>query len=166
MKRSSLIRQIIICVIIVIICAAAAFLVKGYFINSEEKELVSPTDIKDKYEYNEYQLVNVTTEMLIQRYFVDFKDKLLTSTEEAYKLLDEDSKAMYESYNDFKKFVEQNDVELRTSYITKYTAQKKGKKNVYTIVDQFNRKYTFTAKAVLVYEVNLQLGDETPSIFE
>lgn len=163
--QSNLIKQIIICVFIVIICGTVAFLIKGYYFNDTIKEITSP-EIKDKYEYNEYKLVNVTTEMVIQRYFVDFKSKLLTSLEDAYKLLDSDSKNKYNDYSSFKETINDNIDEIRSATINKYTVQTGDSINKYTIVDQYNNKYTFTAKAVLVYKVNLEFANEIPSIFE
>lgn len=160
-----MIKQIIICIIIVILCGVGAFLVKEYFLKDNNKSF-SSQQIKDKYEYNEYTLVNVTTEMLIQRYLVDFKDKLLHSKEEAYQLLDNESKNKYKTYSEFRNFIDENIDKLSTSMVSKYTTIKKDSSTKYIILDQYGYKYTFTTSAVLVYKVNLALPNETASIFE
>lgn len=163
--QSNLIKQIIICVFIVIICGTVAFLIKGYYFNETIQEITA-SEIKDKYEYNEYRLVNVTTETVIQRYFVDFKSKLLTSLEEAYKLLDSDSKNKYNDYTSFKETINNYIDEIKGASINKYTVQTGDSITKYIIVDQYNNKYIFTTKAVLVYKVNLEFDNEIPSIFE
>lgn len=160
-----MIKQIIICIIIVILCGVGAFFAKEYFLKDNNKSF-SSQQIKDKYEYNEYTLVNVTTEMLIQRYLVDFKDKLLHSKEEAYQLLDNESKNKYKTYSEFRNFMDENIDKLSTSMISKYTTIKKDSSTKYIILDQYGYKYTFTTSAVLVYKVNLELPNETASIFE
>jgi len=163
--QSNTVKQIIICFIILIVCGVGAFLIKGY-VFEDDNEFSNEIVIKDKYEYNEYQLSNVTNETLIQRYFIDFKEKMLTSTDEAYKLLDSDTKEKYETYYDFKDYIDSNIEQLRTSYIVKYNIQKSGSTTNYIVVDQFDNKYTFMSKAVLLYTVNFELYDENSSIFE
>lgn len=165
--KSNLVKQIFICVLIIVGCGVAAFLIKGYFLPDNTKyDIVSPDEIKEKYEYNEFNIVNVTTEMLIQRYLVDFKDKLLTSPDEAYKLLDSDTKQKYNDYYHFKEMIDVHFNEFKLAYVDKYSVQKNKTTNKYTIVDQFGNKYIFSAKAVLLYNVNLELNDETTSIFK
>lgn len=158
-------KQITICIIIIILCGLGAFLAREYFLKDNNQTIASP-EIKDKYEYNEYTLVNVTTEMLIQRYFVDFKGTLLRSPEEAYQLLDKDSKNKYSTYREFKDFIDDNIDKISSSVISKYTTIGKGSNKKYIILDQYGYKYTFTTSAVLVYKVNLELQNETASIFE
>ena len=163
--QSNSVKQIIICIIILLLCGIGAFFVKEYLLD-EEQELSSNTEIKEKYEYNEYSLVNVTNEIIIQRYFVDFKEKMLNSKEDAYKLLDSDTKEKYDDYNSFKEYVDNSLEELKNSYIVRYDIQKNGSTTNYIVVDQYNNKYTFKAKAVLVYTVNLDLYGENTGIFE
>lgn len=165
--RSNLVKQICICILIVLICGVIVFLVKGYFLpNTNNDTITSPTEIKDKYQYNEYKLVNVTDEMIVQRYLVDFKDKILNSLDEAYKLLDNSTKNKYKDYYDFKDTVNNHMSELKTARVDKYNVQKNKSINKYIIIDQYNNKYIFSAKAVLLYEIGLELNDEIPSIFK
>lgn len=165
LEKSDTIKQIIICIIIIVLCGLGAFLVKEHFFENKNKTITSQ-QVKDKYEYNEYTLVNVTTEMLIQRYLVDFKDMILHSKEEAYQLLDKDAKNKYPTYSEFKEFIEENIDKLSTSMVSKYATIKKDSSTKYIILDQYGYKYTFTTSAVLVYKVNLELPNETASIFE
>lgn len=165
MNRSDSIKQIIICAIIVLTFVIGAFIVKKYFV-SDDNDFGDNTEVKDKYEYNEFELSNVTDEVIIQRYFIDFKEKMLNDTEEAYKLLTADAKAIYKSYSEFKYYVDNNREVLNSSHIVKYNVQK-GKSTVkYEVIDQYNNQYTFISKAVLVYSVNIELYDENPSIFK
>lgn len=163
--RSDTIKQIIICIIIVVTTGVVAFLAKDYFFTSN-KAINNNTAIKDKYEYNEYKLVNVTNEVIVQRYLMDFKDKMLTSTMEAYNLLDDDTKEKYESYDDFKMYVDNNKEKIKESYAVKFNIQTKGNSTNYIVIDQYNNKYTFMSKAVLIYSVNLELSNENSSFFE
>lgn len=141
-----------------------AVIVKKYF--NKDNDFYSANEIKDKYEYNEFKFYNVTTELLIQRYFVDFKEKMLNDTLSAYKLLGNNTKKVHKNYSDFQKFVEDNKDKIISSYIVKYTVKKGKSTNNYIVVDQFDNQYTFTSKAVLVYTVNLELYNENASIFE
>lgn len=164
--KSRLVKQIIICCFIVIICGVVVFLVRGYFLDSDNNEFNVTNELKEKYEYNEFQVINVTTEMLIQRYFVDFKSKLLTSPKEAYDLLSRESKKEFDNYTSFSEFINNNIEQIRTSTIEKYTIQNFDNSQRYIVLDQYNNKYTFTAKAILVYEVTLDFNNEITSIFE
>lgn len=164
--KSRLVKQIIICCFIVIICGVVVFLVRGYFLDSDNNEFNVTNELKEKYEYNEFQVINVTTEMLIQRYFVDFKSKLLTSPKEAYDLLSSESKKEFDNYTSFSEFINNNIEQIRTSTIEKYTIQNFDNSQRYIVLDQYNNKYTFTAKAILVYEVTLDFNNEITSIFE
>ena len=164
--KSRLVKQIIICCFIVIICGVVVFLVRGYFLDSDNNEFNVTNELKEKYEYNEFQVINVTTEMLIQRYFVDFKSKLLTSPKEAYDLLSSESKKEFDNYTSFSEFINNNIEQIRTSTIEKYTIQNFDSSQRYIVLDQYNNKYTFTAKAILVYEVTLDFNNEITSIFE
>ena len=164
--RSRLVKQIIICCFIVIICGVVVFLVRGYFLDSDNNKFNVTNELKEKYEYNEFQVINVTTEMLIQRYFIDFKSKLLTSPKEAYDLLSRESKKEFDNYTSFLEFINNNIEQIRTSTIEKYTIQNFDSSQRYIVLDQYNNKYTFTAKAILVYEVTLDFNNEITSIFE
>ncbi|MBQ7136599.1 MAG: hypothetical protein IJO43_01320 [Bacilli bacterium] len=163
--QSKTIKQIIICFVIFVGVGVLALFAKSYFFE-EEKNFSSDVVIKEKYEYNEFQLANVTNEIIIRRYFVDFKDKLLNHTEEAYSLLDNETKKEYPTYNDFKNYISNNINDLRFADIMKYDVQKKGSTTHYVVIDQFDNKYTFMSKAVLLYTVNIGLYNENSSIFE
>ena len=164
MNKSDSIKQIIICAIIMISFVIGAIFVKKYF--TSDNELSSNAEIKEKYDYNEFRLLNVTNEVLIQRYFVDFKDKMLNDTMSAYNLLGSKAKETYKNYSEFKNFVDSKREEILSSYIVKYNIKKGKSSNNYIVVDQFDNQYTFTSKAVLVYTVNLELYNENSSIFE
>ena len=164
--RSNLVKQIAICVIIVIVCGVVAFLIKGFFIEDGNDEFSVPEEVKEKYEYNEFQVINVTTEMLIQRYFVDFKSKMISSPREAYDLLNSETKENFKNYSDFEIFIDNNRDQIRTAVIQKYTIQNFNGSDRYILLDQYNNKYTFTAKAILVYNVALDFDNEITSIFE
>lgn len=163
--QSNEIKQIMFCIFLVIIFGVIVFIFKGYYFDKNNQSF-SDNEIKDRYEYNEYKIENVTVERLVQRYFIDYKHQILMSLEDAYELLDSDSKNKYNDYFSFKETINDNIDEIRSATINKYTVQTGDSINKYTIVDQYNNKYTFTAKAVLVYKVNLEFANEIPSIFE
>jgi len=163
--QSKTIRQTIICFIIFVGVGVLALLAKSYFFE-EEKDFSKDIVIKEKYEYNEFQLSNITNETLIRRYFIDYKDKLLNNTEEAYSLLDSETKKEYPNYSDFKSYVVDNVDYFKRAYIVKYDIKKKGSITHYVVVDQFDNKYTFMSKAVLLYTVNIGLYNENSSFFE
>ena len=164
MNKSDSMKQIIICAMILLSFVIGTVIVKKYF--NKDNDFYSANEIKDKYEYNEFKFYNVTTEVLIQRYFVDFKEKMLNDSLSAYKLLGNNTKKAHKNYSDFQKFVEDNKDKIISSYIVKYTVKKGKSTNNYIVVDQFDNQYTFTSKAVLVYTVNLELYNENASIFE
>lgn len=166
MKKSELTKQIIICIIIIVVCGICAIYIKNRFFPSENKNESFSTEVKDKYGYNEFQLVNVTNEVLIQRYFVDFKNKLLYDSEKAYSLLDSNTKKKYNTYEDFKDYIDNNMENIIESSIVKFDIRKGKNNTTYILIDQFNNMYTFVSKAVLVYKVNLDLYNENASIFD
>ncbi len=164
--KSSLVKQVTICIITVLIVGVGAFLVKGFFIDEGNDKFNVTNELKEKYEYNEFQVINVTTEMLIQRYFVDFKSKMISSPREAYDLLNYETKERFESYSDFEIFRDNNIDQIRTAVIEQYAVQNFDGSDQYILLDQYNNKYTFTAKAILVYNVALDFDNEITSIFE
>jgi len=164
LNKSDSIKQIIIFAIIMVSFVIGTVIMKKYFVS--DNDFINDNEIKDKYEYNEFRLSNVTNEVLIQRYFIDFKDKMLNDTLSAYNMLGNSTKDTYKTYDEFKSFVDSNKTKILSSYIVKYNIQHGKSTNNYIVVDQYDNQYTFTAKAVLVYTVNLELYNENSSIFE
>ena len=156
----------IIFLVLLLICGIVALLTFK-LINKEEKQNNDEfIEIKEKYEYNEFKFLTVTDKLLIQRYFVNFKDKLLTSPEDAYKLVDNETKEKYPNYVDFKEYINLKYDEIYLSKVEKYSIKTKGNKNIYVILDQFNNMYTFDTTAILIYKVNIDLYNENSSIFD
>lgn len=164
-SKSNYKKLIVFCIFIISICGISAFFVKEYLFE-EEQEIQEQYEEKEKYEYNEFVFVNITSEVLIQRYFVDFKYKMLNSTEEAYKMLDGESKKVYKTYADFKNYIDSNYDDLSNSYVVGYDIKTNRNTTNYIISDQFGNTYTFKTKAVLVYTVNLNFYNENSSIFD
>lgn len=160
---------IVFCAFLVVCVGVGAFLIKIYFFQDDinkEFEVDNGTTIKEKYNYNEFQLIDVSTEVLIRRYFIDFKQKMLNEPEEAYKLLDSKTKEKYSDYFSFKTYIDNNIDYIEAITIKGYTTKKLKNSNVYKVIDQYDNRYTFTAKAVMVYKVTLEFDNETSSIFD
>ena len=151
--HNNLFKQVIICTLIIAIVGLGALSLRNYLFPNEQKD--DDSSDNGTYFYNEFQVVNVTTEVLIQRYFIDFKDKLITNPEKAYQLLLTDTKDQFESYSNFLEFVNNHLDMISSSYIKEYTIQSNGRNDRYIIVDQYGNQYTFDIKAVLVYEVSI-----------
>lgn len=165
MKQSNTVKQIIIIVTIIFAFLICVLYVKGkYFPTYKEPEINSSIG-KDKYEYNEFKLVDASVELMCQRYFIDFKNKLIYNIKDAYEELDSDTKSKYSNYKEFESYILNNQEKFYSAYIKKYSTRSKGNKKVYVVVDQYDMVYTFESSAVLVYKVNLKLGSENSSIF-
>ena len=157
-------KLLIFCIILVIACGIGAIYISGYL--NEDKPEIRPTEIKDKYEYNEFQFVNVTTEYLVQRHFNHFKDKLLFAREEAYNLLGSETKKNYPTFEDFSQYVKNNMENIMLSRAVGYSDVNKDNATIYIIVDQFGNKYTFYSKRVITYTVDISIANENSSNFE
>lgn len=158
MKRSSF-KLIIICSLLVLFCALGAIMIKTYFFPDIDKNEVFVPTQKEKYEYNEFNIINVSDENLSKRYFFDYIDLILNDTMEAYKLLASELKSKYPNYEDFKKFVDANIDVFKTGMPKSYKVLNFEGKKTYIVVDQFNNKYTFDTNAVLVYTIMLDFNE-------
>ncbi len=151
--KSNTIKQIIICIFIIAIVGVGAFYIKDYLAPTYDNE----SDYgKDAYAYNEFQITNVTTEVLIQRYFQDFKYKVINSPKEAYDLLSNNSKNNFSDYSSFLDFVNKKMDKIVDVSVKQYTVQGNSKNPTYIVIDQYGNQYTFSCRAVLIYEIDIK----------
>ncbi len=150
MLTNNLLRQIVVWAVIVLLISSGVFYVRDYILKNKNN-----TDIynKENYGYNEFQLINVTSEIVVNRYFQDLKDKILNDTYQAYKLLSSNSLEQFNSYEAFSNYINSRKEKIQGLYVSKYTEQNNGKR--YIVVDQYNNQYTFLIDAVLVYKVSI-----------
>ncbi len=154
--QPNLIKQILVCILLVIVVGVSVFIIKDHFFPlNNEKADVFDNIVKDKYKNNEFQLINVSTEVLMQRYFNNFKGKMLNDTHEAYKLLSEDTKNIFGSYEQFEQFINTHVDKLSLSRCTSYSLQQNKDVKRYIILDQYGNQYIFSAIAVLNYNVDI-----------
>lgn len=114
--------------------------------------------IKFKYAENEYQNVDITDADMVTFYYRDFIAKLINDPDEAWKLIGANSKK--NKFNNdikiFKNYIKSiKTIQTEKAEISKYKYDKKGYKNVITIISSENYLYEFTEYGVWKYSVEI-----------
>lgn len=111
--------------------------------------------LEDKSNYNKYQLNNISAESLMNRIFNDFKYKMRHEPKEAYKLVDKSlNNSLFNNYKEFEQHLNLENTSLLASKIVSYSV----KKNSFSLIDQFNYKYTFKYTTPINYTVSISLN--------
>ena len=114
-----------------------------------------PIQKKEKYECNEFSMVSVTTENLLNLYFNHFKDTSYQNIEEAYNLLEEEyRKKRFGSIDAFNEYI-QNNENFSESYLTRYDVNTFDEYTQYVCIDQNGKYYIFNETSVMDYDIIL-----------
>lgn len=150
--------------LIIILLLVTVFLM--FYINTKDKddstygtefknykeEYIEP---KTKYECNEFSIINITTNELLQMYFNDYKNAVLQEPEKAYNLLEEQYREKkFGSVESYKKYIENNKETITTAILDSYQV-KEGENNRYICIDQNGNYYIFNETAIMDYTVVL-----------
>lgn len=148
------IKQVLIAIIIILIIVSISLIIKFFLFDNKDKSKTDDNEIKEKYEYNEYKILNISAEKLAIRYLLDFNYKMLYNIEEAYKCLSSETKEnMFASEEVFKKYIKANQEEISVSYLKQYNVI--SSKDIFKvdIIDQHHVRYLFESNAVMNYTV-------------
>ena len=117
-----------------------------------EEQYIAP---KTRYECNEFSIINVTTNELLQMYFNDYKNAVLQEPEKAYNILQEQYREeKFGSFEEYKKYIENNKETITTATLESYQV-KDEETNRYICIDQNGRYYIFDETAIMDYTVIL-----------
>ena len=102
--------------------------------------------------YNKYNLLYLSEKQIANKYFLNYKNKLLNNVENAYNLVDEDTKKnKVDNINKFKE-ITQN---IQNANLKKYSISlNNGNKEIICITDN-DMKITFKISSVMEYKVKL-----------
>lgn len=133
------------------------FIEKYNYSKNMKKENINITTTKiEKNNYNEYTKVNARDSYIVSQIFLEYKEKMLNDTQEAYKLLDlEYSKKKYGNYENFKTYVEQNEEKIKYASISKYQVTENSGKKEYVCIDNNGKYYIFIEEAIAQFDVVL-----------
>lgn len=160
--KKRVIKLLIVLLILLLICIIIIM-----NINSKEKEqnniIITQGNSaqeyyepKERYEYNEFEIQNVTVETLIDRYFIPYKNNALYNVEAGYELLDEEYRTnRFGNLNEFDSYIELTAEELYNAKIQEYTINKCDTYTQYICKDQYENEYVFTAYGIAKYTVML-----------
>lgn len=128
-------------------------------INEQSKTTIIENGITYK-TYNAVAYQFISDAQMCSNYFNQYKNMLINSYEEAYKLLDEEyKKEKFSNIDAFKEYIEKNKEYIINSSLKTYTRTNYDNYNLYTIKDQYGNTYIFKETAVMEYTV--QLDDYT-----
>lgn len=106
--------------------------------------------------YNNYIKVDAKDSYIITQYFSEYKAKMIKDAQTAYSLLNTDySQRKYGSYNNFKKYVDNNKSRLEYANIVKYQVNEYNGQKEYVCIDNNGKYYVFLPKSVMDYKVVL-----------
>ena len=102
--------------------------------------------------YNKFNFIYLSEQQIAKQYYLDFKNKIKNNIEEAYNLLDKNTKNNdYKNINDFKNYTE----EIENSNLNKYCINSKnGSKKIICVTDN-EIKITFSITSVMEYSVQI-----------
>ncbi len=113
-------------------------------------------ETKTKYEYNEFEIQNVTTETLIDRYFIPYKNNALYNVQKGYELLDEEYRTKrFGDLTTFDLYIEETAEELYNAKIQEYIINECDEYTQYICKDQYGNEYIFNAYGIAKYSVML-----------
>lgn len=154
---------IIFLTIIAIICLILILINKSNISknNAYVDESIKPeeryTQVKQKYECNEFSFVNVNTEDLILIYFNKYKNNMANNIQEAYDSLDEEyRKKRFGNINEYRKYVNDNYSKLMLATLSNYKIDTtKSEYTQYICTDNLGNYYIFRETAIMQYKLIL-----------
>lgn len=112
--------------------------------NNKEYEIDNSTDIQYELKNNganEYRIMNVDNEFIVNNYFKYIKNLIINNQDEAYSLLTDESKNIYKTKEDYVKYI--NSIisdDFLDRKVSKYNIDGNGIRTI-TIIDEANYKY-------------------------
>jgi len=118
-----------------------------------KEEYVAP---KMKYGCNEFSIINVSIDNLIQLYFNNYKNLLMEEPEKAYEILDKEYREKrFGSLEAYKMYIAYNQEEISTSKLQNYQIKQDENITRYICIDKDGNYYIFNETAVMDYTVIL-----------
>lgn len=124
----------------------------------EQSKIAKKTDLKEikNKSANVYVTANNVQEQQIGlMYLSDYKDNMLKNVDKAYEQLNKEYKQKrYSTIEEFKKYINSN---TELMYITGVQCEvtTQDETNIYTVEDQYGKKYIFKETAIMEYTVEL-----------
>lgn len=110
----------------------------------------------EKNDYNSIPKALATTDNVVKEYFNTTKKLLLLYPEKAYEYLDEEYKnAKFQSYEDFKEYINNNLDRFSTMYISEYTKTVTDNYTQYVCIDQNDNYYIIKENAIMDFDIIL-----------
>ena len=115
------------------------------------------TKVKEKYECNEFEFVNVTTDSLMAIYLNKFKTDINADITKSYQDLNKEYReSRFSSIDDYKDYINKNYNDIMKAKLSKYKADNTNSDfTVYTCIDTNNNYYLFKESAVMQYDIFL-----------
>lgn len=109
---------------------------------------------------NEYRIMEVSDEDMAKSYYKDWVYMILNKPEEAYNMLDSNSKKEFDTYEKFEKWIDKYTTsKTKNGKILKYSYKTEASKNEIMILSEDNIRYRFYEYSVNNYKVEI-LGQE------
>lgn len=153
-------KGIVIIFILVILVAIGVFIYnqtskeEAYEKNLTVEEAADIEYVKKNYQVNEYQNVTIELIDILNEYYRYYINKLISSPEEAYEMLTNESKEYFgndfEKFNDYVKKI--NTLSLQTSKVSEYRTNN-GRIKSYDIIDSDGNKFTIYEKSIWDIEI-------------
>ena len=147
-------RIIIICLLLILIVVIMVIL-SNY--NNNVNDNSDDIGIKEHYDINEINFLNVTNEDIVRKYFNDYKNNMINNKEYAYNLLNKDYREKrFGTYDKYVEYLNNNIGDsIYSADIVKYNINGIGGKKVYGCEDSSGYKYIFKENSIMNYEVYL-----------
>ena len=111
---------------------------------------------KNKYNCNEFSIINMDTEGLLQIYFNNFKIAILEDTEVAFNMLDKEYREKrFGNLESFRKYITSNYNLIRGSSLSSYITKEYGDYTQYVCRDNNGNYYVFRENAIMEYTMLL-----------
>lgn len=105
---------------------------------------------------NKFSYTSITDENMAILYYNDFYNNMISNPKLAYDFITSDTKSKYfATYNEFEERIKQDD-NFQELSVREYNINNE----IYTVIDNKNNKYIFTANGVMNYYVTIELDEE------
>lgn len=106
--------------------------------------------------YNALEVSKLKDEDISNKYLMDFKEKMISYSDIAYSMIDEEYKQKkFPTLADFKKYIQDNMQNIQSTILAEYGIESKEDYKQYTCVDNHGNKYIFKATSAMKYTVLL-----------
>ena len=111
---------------------------------------------KKKYDCNEFSIIDMDTEDLLQIYFNNYKTAVLEETETAFNMIDKEYREKrFGNLESFKKYVTTNYNNIRGASLSSYITNEYDNYTQYVCKDSNGNYYIFREKAIMEYTMLL-----------